>query len=635
MPLALVCVAFLLTACWRLALTLGLDGAADTAAATVLLWISAQVGLVLILGVSHLLTTDWLVAATAVVGVATWLYSLLGRNVRRTRRARAAFLGGLRAGGRALRRHPTLLVLLVLVVVEYAYRAGIGLRLPTLDYDGLWYHLTTVDVWRQHHALTQVPEVVWSSADPADSEATTAYTSILAGSNGLANVVQFLYAALGCLAVAALCRRAGVTVRSSLLAGLLVLATPIVFVLAPLAHVDLAAGMDVLAAWHFVLAAFRRPGGGPRFSGAHLLLAGAGAGLAVGTKESGAAFVGFLALVTLIAMLTLRRHRVASVRFAWLSFGGACVLTVGLGGWMYIRNLVAHGNPLWPLAEIGLPGLPGAVGYLTGSPFGPRNITHQNLLVALWRSWSHDFTWHNYHYSRSLGGFGMQFLLIMGPASLAAVVLLLRRRRNWLAYGFLLPGLLLVLAVPKDWQARYVLYICGVAAFGLAVTLDALPRRIRGGVHLLLLAATTFSLVSATWLANYFISNQTKNAYQTVRLFAQPAAVRDALSYWSFDPNAAKLRSGACIVVPPSVQQDYSAPIFFQVLVGSSFNRRLVAAGPEPTDAVQAASLIRANRCRYLVAVIATPLGRALGAHSRPLIRLGSAWPSGYLYGLP
>jgi hypothetical protein len=628
-PLALACVVFLLSGAWRLAAALDLDGTSETAAATVLLWICAQVGLVLVLGFAGVLTAAWLAGGTAVAGGGAWAVSVLSR----TRRPRAA--GGLRAAGAALRRHPTLVLLAMLVAAEYLFRAAIAVRLPTLDYDGLWYHLTTVDVWHQNHAVTQVPEVVWSSADPADSEATTAYTSILAGSTALANLVQFMYAALGALSVAALCRSAGLSVRSALLAGLLVLATPIVFVMAPLAHVDLAAGMTVLAAWHFVLAAFRNRAGRRRFSGRHLVLGGAAVGLALGTKDSGALFAGWLALVTLVGLVLRHRAGVLRTRAAIASTAAAVALTVGLGGWVYIRNVVTHGNPLWPLAYLGLPGLPGALGYLNGSPFGPARITRQNLLVGLWRSWSHDLTWHNYHYSRSLGGFGMQFLLLMLPASIVAVALLRRQRRPWTLYAFLVPGLLFVLAIPKDWQARYVLYVAGVAAVGLAVALDAAPRRVRAGLHAALLAMTVFSAVAASWLSNYYISNTARNAYDVARLIAQPASVRDRLSYWALDPELPQLQAGTCVVVPPDLQRDFQSVVFYHLLVGSSFQRRLVATASEPATAAAAAAQLRAHRCRYLVVASAAPLGRRLATAAAPLRRLGPAYPGGWLYELP
>lgn len=212
------------------------------------------------------------------------------------------------------------------------FAAWVRRTLVSLDFgvggvDSLWYHLPFAARFAQEGSVTAVPYVdleFLTAFYPANIELLHGAGFVLFGTAALAPLLSLAFLALGLLAGWCAGRPFGAA-PATLLATALAFGVPaMVDTQAGEAKNDVAALAFLLAAAALLLATKPRP--------ATLALAGAAAGLALGTKLS--LLAPFAALLA-VAVWIGRRHAVA--------FAAAAGVT---GGFWYLRNLLATGNPL-------------------------------------------------------------------------------------------------------------------------------------------------------------------------------------------------------------------------------------------------------------------------------------------------
>jgi len=225
-------------------------------------------------------------------------------------------------------------------------RAWAGLTKTTFLYDTLSYHLHVPATWLADRRLEIVPAVFGdpsSAYAPSNLELWFAFLMAPLRSEVLAGTGQLAFAALGALAVVAAVREAGGRRTAALAAALAFLLVPEIWQQARTAMTDLGLAALLLCVLPFAHRAARRATAG------ELATAAAALGLALGTKYVGLPLaLPFGAAAAVLAARGRPRGR------PLLAVEPVLVAT---GGFWYLRNAALTGNPFYPVAGFGLPGL--------------------------------------------------------------------------------------------------------------------------------------------------------------------------------------------------------------------------------------------------------------------------------------
>ena len=259
----------------------------------------------------------------------------------------------------------------------------------------------------------------------------------------------------------------------------------------------------------------------------------------------------------------------------WLSIVALAVPVLVLGVSWYLKNLLVHGNPVYP---IGIGPFEGLAAGSYGAPPEPDALRGLAPIAQVAVSWAHDWQLDRYLYSQRPGGFGHAWLAL---AALAVVGLfLLVRRRPWPALLLVIAPVFLALAVlTSPWYARYTLFVPAVALPLAALTLDRLTpvMRTAAGIVLVGLAAISVVMVSA---------------FPNVPLPIAPAGPERAAAYWGAvfdesDPLRAALAAppscrDALPELPPGARVAVAKSIFTpHAVVGSDLHATLVEPPPQ------------------------------------------------------
>jgi hypothetical protein len=409
-------------------------------------------------GVLFSLAVAWL----AVVAAVSWRRRDGLRDVRDRLRASLATL-------REVLWSPIPAILAVLVLANLVWRTFLTLRLPTIDYDGWTYHLVTMDVWLQANALVNIPQKIWSDGYPANAELLTTWIAAFTRTDQLTGLTSLLPLPVAIVAVTGLTRALGVGRRVAFICGALFGLTPALFLLAGTSYVDVAGIAAIAATWWFGLEFLKG-----RRDGSTALLLGIAGGLAVGGKlGSNAVLVAPMLLVC--GLLALRDVWKARGGVAWRPAVGALVLlsvpVLVLGLSWYLKNLLVHGNPMYPIAFGPFPGA------LTLAEFGftPKPLARYGELQQILLSWIWDWRITRYPFNVRPGGFGLVWVPVMALAALGAVALV---RRRFLAPLLLLvaPAVVAMFTSPGPWYARYTLFLPAIALPFAGVALEWIAR---------------------------------------------------------------------------------------------------------------------------------------------------------------
>jgi hypothetical protein len=245
-----------------------------------------------------------------------------------------------------LRAHPALALIAFHAAGTEALR---GLLRPPLSWDSLMYHLQTAATWLQDHRISPVfgaNPMSFYGYQPANGAVWLWWWMAPSHSEIYANLTFFPQTILLALACGGVARELGAR-RHWPLAGFLIFLTPTVIRFAATQYVDIFLGAALAAGTFFTLRWMREARGG------EVLLAGAGLGLAAGTKVLGLPYALALAgMAVALALVFVRgdwRRRLPQLAAALLAFAL-------LGGYFYVRNVADGVGPFAARCE----GTPGA-----------------------------------------------------------------------------------------------------------------------------------------------------------------------------------------------------------------------------------------------------------------------------------
>jgi 4-amino-4-deoxy-L-arabinose transferase-like glycosyltransferase len=228
-----------------------------------------------------------------------------------------------------------LLLIAALIGITYALTAN-GLT-PPLAWDEAAYHLALPKLYVMEHGIIDVPYILYSN-QPFSSE--MLYTlAMLLGSEVMASLTSLVHALLLTAAMWLFTKEA-LGRRAAFLSVALFWTTPAVFLLAGTTLVEVSlATYAFLSIW-----AFWRWHSGPRDEWGWLTLSALLAGLAAGTKLTGALVA--MILFVLLVLTGWYHHRALTVSFrqVLLFCGTAFLLALP---W-YVKSYAYTGNPVWP-----------------------------------------------------------------------------------------------------------------------------------------------------------------------------------------------------------------------------------------------------------------------------------------------
>lgn len=320
--LCVLAVVAMTAAATRAAFALGARGL-EIAVAAAPLAVAAAIAEAMALGLVRLGGSAWALAGAAGL---TWLAA--------SRLPAAGVVTSLRAWWGSLDRRSRL-VSAGAAGIAFAWTAWV-VKYPALGIDPITYHLTESIRWVQEGTPGTVEEVQYefpSGWYPITNEVFVGWLTGLGSSLAPQLLWTPVTAVLFCAALWLGLRRLGVPRTVAALAPLSVLLIPVTATQLLGPHTDLPAFTWLAVTAALAVCAARTPG--------LLVPALLAAALAVGTKTTTAP----LALIALVSAGWFSRSR---LRLLMAPLAAAAVLGSVVGLTWYVRNLIAHGSPLWP-----------------------------------------------------------------------------------------------------------------------------------------------------------------------------------------------------------------------------------------------------------------------------------------------
>jgi len=402
------------------------------------------------------------------------------------------FSGDLRCSLRrladSLKPRPESLLYLYPVVVAVSFALFVSacqiLAYPTWSWDCVWYHLAQARYIIQEQSLLYwVPtHIGYVNGYPRLVEATSAFATLVLGSELLDDASQFGWALIGALAITAWCRRLSVSRPLALALGLAWILCPAVFLQVHTTHADIAAGAQFISLSYFVFA--------PRFHARALVMTCICAALLLATKISG------LLLVTLMAPVVLIRVIRHIARQGRLRIGGAQLALIAasliIGLTQPVYNTLREGNPFFP-ARVTLPftgrTLPGTIDegqVAQGRAFFADPGSFKRLVVAWTAKPGVPYP------DIRERPFGLTFIYLTLPLFVLALLVspFIGQPQIW---ALLYAGLVAV-TVPAAWWGRFALGVPAAALIATGVFLEFLGRRFRPAQLIALAALGTVAV---------------------------------------------------------------------------------------------------------------------------------------------
>ena len=300
------------------------------------------------------------------------------------------------------------------------------------------------------------------------------------------------------------------------------------------------------------------------------------------------------------------------------------VLVLGVS-W-YLKNLLVHGNPLYPVAFGPFPGPAHAGTY--GAPPVPASLAGLPAIEQTLRSWLADWRLASYSYNQRPGGFGLAWMPLLAFA-VGGLVILARRRRLSALCLVIAPALVTLAALTSPWYARYTLYIPGVALPLAAVALDTMRPRPRTAAAIGLVCLASVSLALA-------------NIKPNINIPLARGAIAGPISYARFvltapDATRANLsfraRCSGFDAIPPGARVAVSNAFFIpHAVVGPNLDRILTDPMVDLTDAPAVMEAMRARKAGWLVTQSDTNLDRVAASDPTHFVGHGDVCSDGNLW---
>ncbi|HEV7896893.1 MAG TPA: hypothetical protein VGP31_03495 [Planosporangium sp.] len=214
------------------------------------------------------------------------------------------------------------------------------------NWDSQAYHLPKVEQWVATGSVAIYPTNSFTQAAMAPgAEYMLLYLRLMTGGDALYNMVQWAAAVLCALAVSRVAAQLHAGRPGQVAAAFLVVSTPMVVLQATSTQTDL-----VAAAWCACVATLAVDAAWRRLGATDVPLLGAGLGMAVMTKSTGAVAAGLLLALWFVAQ-AWRARRARSVRAAAVLAGaalGVAAIAAVIAGPFLARVTTTYGSPLGP-----------------------------------------------------------------------------------------------------------------------------------------------------------------------------------------------------------------------------------------------------------------------------------------------
>ncbi len=389
------------------------------------------------------------------------------------------------AGGASLLIWLITVGVVALVVAHWGLTTKSALDRGIFNFDSLWYHMPfAVDIAKSHSTtgLHYTETVFTNWFYPQNSELLHAIGILLTQRDTLSLFINFGFLGLAFLAAWCIGRPYG-RGHLTVVAAAIVLECHTLVVREPgAAKNDLVAAALLLAAVAIFVNAWQ---GQDRPVGWSLAVPGLAVGLAVGTKSTAVAMA-FALTVAVIALAPTGRR--------WAAAGWWLVPALLGGGYWYLRNLIAAGNPLPQATSLGPILLPHPERLQEGRP--DFSIVHYATDTSVW---------HEYFAPGLHDAFGALWPLVAAAAIAGGLLTLLRGRDEILRWmgAVALFGLLAYLFTPLSAAGAEgapvgfginIRYAIPALLLGLTL-LPVAIRRLHGWREWTLLGALLFVLV--------------------------------------------------------------------------------------------------------------------------------------------
>lgn len=461
----------------------------------------------------------------------------------------------IRAAARLLRQalasSSTLKILITLAIGALIVLLLFGLVFPPVEWDSLMYHLPAVAYYMQQQSLSDpalpmdsysrfgIDGTVWVNAFPKNIELLFLWATIIPDSDALVDLVPFLFAILGAVAVYSLARRLGATPEWGIGAGSIWLLTPVVLAQSRSNLIDLCNSGLILAA----LALLYPPAPGRRLQTA---VAGLAAGIVLGAKWSGILFLWWLALFVLSKPIFIdhpspkRPWRAALINT--LSFSVPAML---VGGYWYIKNWRLYDNPLWPfsLAPFGFKLFAGLVekARILALTF-PDQLDNTKWFEKLFISWREPIAF-GFDADMRLGGLG-PFWFALGLPAVAYLTYIAYRRRDLRLLSLLVVIAGMVFLHPESWWTRYTMFLAGLGAIAFVIIRSKIGRpETTRLLDIIAIASLVFS-TGATFTSQPYLPSKIATLLKTPAELRTSAKVRPEIVSSAYDFVARKTAAG-------------------------------------------------------------------------------------------
>jgi len=377
-----------------------------------------------LLGLFSLLYGGTLVASASAMALVMWLWTRNAPPSIETASPAGRALSSL--GDQRLMS----LIAIAVVAVTFAHwglTAKDALGRGIFNFDSLWYHLPFATDIAQTHSVTafhHTETVFVNWFYPQNSELLHAAGILLAHRDTLSLFINFGWLAVAFLAAWCIGRPYG-RAPLSVVAAAIVLESHTLVVREPgAAKNDLMAAALLLAAIAILVnawAAQKARSDGDRSGGRFALTpgwpvaaAGLAVGLAVGTKSTAVAMAAALSVAVVVLAPAGRR---------WAATAWWFLPALAGGGYWYLRNLIAAGNPLPQLEHLGPIPLPHPERLQNGRP--DFSVVHYATDTGVWRE----------YFAPGLHqAFGLLWPLILVAALAGCALALLQRRERLLRW---------------------------------------------------------------------------------------------------------------------------------------------------------------------------------------------------------
>jgi hypothetical protein len=373
----------------------------------------------------------------------------------------------------------------------------LAVALPVVAYDALAYRLPAIAEW------LDAGRVAWLVTDdpvrngyPLGQEAVAAVFAAATRSMRFVAVPSFFYVGAGALATALFAESVGVRRPLARAAGALFVLVPMVILNAPSGYVDASFGGAAVA---FVLlsALAVGPARGDRAVAA---LAGIAAAHTLSLKGTG------VALVVAVTAVIAAREVLARLRPGPSADAGTLTRALGLaacfalpGAFWVLRNVAHTGNPLWPVDVrvaghglfAGVASMESVLDVAHNTPAVLAPLSEPARLLRTWFESAGPAT----DFDARLAGLGLCWPLVAVPAIVFTAFRVARGQvtgaaRSSLAVALCATALAFALQ-PMRWWPRYTIWLWGIGAVAILLSVEWLVVQERRRVGVALLAAVT------------------------------------------------------------------------------------------------------------------------------------------------